>query len=200
MGWKPGSVKKEEAEQKIREEDAAAEAQHEAQHQQAVREIKNKTPINMAPDGDPKVAKGQTEGSMTQWMFTVDNHIAELMGDVKQVRTLLQTLVMQVNRGQEKLPVVLPPTEAAPKKQTAEEKAKAEKTAAEVLANNKHKNGKPPPVVDVPTLEVLAAQMNKYIKKHGKGALETRLLQYDVKKASDIPEEKRHLFLADIAT
>jgi len=195
MGWKPGSVKREELENKIRAEDAAKEA--EVVHKAA--EVRQNRPVSMQPDGAP--AKGHTEGSMTQWMFTVSNQLSEMGNVIREVRTLLQTLTLQANRGvisKEREREIV--DDAQERIKTALDPKKLEKTTAEVLANNKPKaNGEKKAVVDVPSNEVLAAALGKYIKRHGRAAAETRLAQYKVKKAGELSDEQKPLFLQDIS-
>jgi hypothetical protein len=113
---------------------------------------------------------------------------------VSETRTHMATLVMQLNRGvvpeKEKKAVkeVFGAVELADKltsgKSVAltvskEEKAAAvAKAAQEVLANNRAKRV----IVDVPSLDVLNHAALGYVQKHGRGALETRLAQYHVKR------------------
>src|SRR5262249_21420761 len=139
-------------------------------------------PVPMQPDGDPKDAKGQNTQTLTQWMFVISNSLAELNGRMQKVETLVSTLVLQANNG--KVDVAAKP----PEKRTKEQ---LEKSAQEVLANNKpDKNGKEKLVKDVPDLDVIVAQANAYVKVHGRKALETRMAQYKVDKLGKLTDEQ----------
>lgn len=204
MGWKPGQ-KSVEVETNIPEEIKERIAKSEP--------TKTRMPVShgnpgMQPDHEPvKPSEVRPKPDEPQSMWPM---LQDIRARVMTTETLLQTLVMQLNRiGDYKL--ATPAHRETPEEQvkrmaaipgkvevadlSPKQTKKLETAAQEVLANNKAKK----PVVDIPSIDVITHALVLYIKKHGRGAAETRLAQYHVKRASEIPEEKRHLFLADIS-
>ena len=173
----------------------------------------------MGTAGTPRLE--EEKPSMYEFMRTTTSQLADIWTAVGELRTHMATIVMQLNRGATYNPEehakraaeVKGKVEVADlkprRKKVEEDEAEAEaaveavkentknlaKAAQEVLANNKAKKA----VVDVPSIDVCNHAALLYIKKHGRGALETRLAQYHAKRVSEIPEEKRHLFLQDVS-
>ena len=147
-------------------------------------------PAPMQPDEAPTKVKTD---SLTQWMFTISNQLSELTNLIRELNPVIIT--------KRQTPEELAAKPEFPTLTKTKERVESELRAT--VKNNLPKKSAtgtviPPIVKDVPSMDVLAHAMGKYITKHGRGALETRLAQYKVKKAGELSDENKILFLQDI--
>jgi hypothetical protein len=136
----------------------------------------SKGPIPYQPDGDPK--------SVFSALETLIKQQQNLWEKVGQIETLVQTLVLRLNRTSTVVDETHPRTGGNGKR----------------LPNGLTTTApsKTPLVVDIPNVETLLTAAKAYAATYGKETLAAAVHSFGVKKISELPEEKRPDFLRAI--